>query len=52
MNKIYLTLLTPLFLGCMMLGMGGMGHTGGGGMHGDSHSSSMTGQTIVKRIYC
>jgi len=49
MNKIYLTLLTPLFLsGCMMLGMGGMGHTGSGGMHGDSHGSSMNGQTIVK----
>lgn len=49
MNKIYLTLLTPLFLsGCMMLGMGGMGGHTGGGTHGSSDGSSMNGQTIIK----
>lgn len=49
MDKIYLILLTPLFLsGCMMLGMGGIGGHSGGGMHGDSHGSSVEGQTIVK----
>lgn len=49
MNKIYLILLTPLFLsGCMMIGMGGMAGHKGSGMHGDSHGSSMNGQTIVK----
>jgi hypothetical protein len=51
-KSIYLLLLLSIILeGCMMLGMGGMGgmgHTGGGGMQGDSHGSSMTGQTIVK----
>jgi len=47
MYKIYLTFLLPLFLsGCMMLGMGGMGHMGG--MNENSHGSSMKGQTIVK----
>ncbi len=48
-KPIYLLLPLSLILeGCMMLGMGGMGHTGSGGMQGDSHGSSMNGQTIVK----
>jgi len=47
MYKIYLTFLLPLFIsGCMMLGMGGMGHMGG--MNENSQGSSMNGQTIVK----
>ena len=49
MKKTYAVLLTPFLLsGCMMLGMGGMGLGGGGGMHGASHSSAITGQTLVK----
>ena len=48
-KSFFLLLMLSIILeGCMMLGMGGMRHTGGGGMHGDSHGSSMDGQTIVK----
>ncbi|MFA5804536.1 MAG: hypothetical protein WC879_07810 [Melioribacteraceae bacterium] len=48
-KSFFLLLMLSIILeGCMMLGMGGMGHTGGGGMQGDSHGSSMTGKTIVK----
>ena len=49
MKKLYAVILAPLYLsGCMMLGMGGMGPSGGGGMHGASQGSTMKGQTIVK----
>ena len=49
MKKLYAVTLAPLYLsGCMMLGMGGMGPSGGGGMHGASQGSTMKGQTIVK----
>lgn len=46
-KSIYILLLLSIILeGCMMLGMGGMGHMGG--MNENSHGSSMNGQTIVK----
>ena len=50
MKKLFaMIVLAPLFLsGCMMLGMGGIGHSGGGGMHGASQGSTMRGQTIIK----
>ena len=49
MKKLCAVILAPLFLsGCMMLGMGGIGHSGAGGMHGASQSSTMRGQTIIK----
>lgn len=45
MKTKYAVLAVPLFLsGCMMAGMGGMG----GGMHGASQGSSMSGQTLIK----
>ena len=49
MKKMYLVLALPLlFGGCMMLGAGGMGLTGGGGMHGSSHGNAMRGQLLIK----
>ena len=49
MKKSYAVILAPLLLsGCMMLGMGGMGLSGGGGMHGASPGSAVKGQTIIK----
>ena len=49
MKRLYAVMPAALLLGgCMMLGMGGMGSAGGGGMHGDSHVSSTSGQTLVK----
>ena len=49
MKKMYLVLALPLlFGGCMMLGAGGMGLTGGGGMHGSSHGNALSGQLLIK----
>ena len=49
MKKLCAVILAPLSLsGCMMLGMGGMGLSGGGGKHGASQSSTTRGQTIIK----